>query len=190
MVSAIIMASGLSRRMQGINKLLLPLPDGQALIEKTIFALREVQSVGEILLITGHEGVAEIGAEHGLRVVDNPHPEHGICESIRLGAEHASGDWLMYLTGDQPFLDADTIETLIRAAKPGGIMRACSGGVPGSPVLFDKKFRGELMALSGDTGGKEVIERHPEALIEVEIKRRAALQDIDTPEAYRALFGR
>lgn len=60
-----------------------------------------------------------------------------------------------------------------------------SGGKPGSPVIFPRALFGELCALEGDRGGREVIAAHPELVRFIPVAERRAGVDIDTPEDAR-----
>ena len=52
---------------------------------------------------------------------------------------------------------------------------------PGNPVVFGSQFFPDLQALSGDTGGKPVLQQHREGIIRLEVSDPAVLSDIDTP---------
>ena len=57
-------------------------------------------------------------------------------------------------------------------------------GKRGNPVVWSRRFFHELMALEGDVGARHLIGRYPEAVVEVPVTDRAALIDVDTPEAF------
>jgi len=61
-------------------------------------------------------------------------------------------------------------------------------GCPSSPVLFGNQFRQELLTLTGETGGRMICERFPEAVQMLRIATPGRLKDIDTPEEYRKLI--
>lgn len=81
---------------------------------------------------------------------------------------------------DQPNLALSTMLSLIRTAMlhPGKIVCSAHEGMPGNPVLWDRKFFGELLKLEGDTGGKQILERCREQCILVETEAEE-LKDID-----------
>jgi molybdenum cofactor cytidylyltransferase len=54
-------------------------------------------------------------------------------------------------------------------------------GVMGNPVIFQGKFVPELMALSGDVGGKTVVKAHPQEVFLYEAESEKSLQDLDVP---------
>ena len=61
-------------------------------------------------------------------------------------------------------------------------------GCPSSPVLFGNQFRQELLTLTGETGGRMIYERFPEAVQMLRIATTGRLKDIDTPEEYQKLI--
>jgi molybdenum cofactor cytidylyltransferase len=60
-------------------------------------------------------------------------------------------------------------------------------GKRGNPVLWDRRFFPEMMALPGDVGARHLIGEHAEQVAEVEAGDAGILIDVDTPEAYREL---
>ena len=51
-----------------------------------------------------------------------------------------------------------------------------------NPVIFSKKYAEELLNLSGDVGGRQVMERHKEDVRFFEIEDEKELFDIDKKE--------
>jgi molybdenum cofactor cytidylyltransferase len=88
-----------------------------------------------------------------------------------------------------PGVTAEMIDRLIRSFDPGkGIGVSTYHGQRGNPVLWARRFFPELMAVEGDKGGREIIGKHREAVVEVELGPAAAL-DVDTPAALAAAGG-
>lgn len=52
-------------------------------------------------------------------------------------------------------------------------------GVDGNPVVFAPEYRNELLALSGDVGGKKVLLAHPEEVTRFLAKNPQELADVD-----------
>jgi CTP:molybdopterin cytidylyltransferase MocA len=55
-------------------------------------------------------------------------------------------------------------------------------------VIFPARLRHDLLALSGDAGGREILKR--EEVVLVPLPGRRALTDLDTPEDFAAWSGR
>ena len=60
-------------------------------------------------------------------------------------------------------------------------------GKRGNPVLWSRRFFPDLMAIEGDVGARHLIGRYGEAVVEVPVTGKAALVDVDTPEALRGV---
>lgn len=188
MLNAIIMASGFSSRM-GRNKLLLTYK-GKRLIEHTLDKILD-SGFQNIVLVAQDLEVIELGRARGVNVVLNQNALKGQSESIRLGIVNSpEAEGYAFFTGDQPLMDNDTIKFLMKHFYEGEklIIVPVFNGKRGTPVIFPGKFKGELLALEGDTGGREVIRRHTDAVKFVEIKGETQLFDIDTEEDYRKLL--
>ena len=59
-----------------------------------------------------------------------------------------------------------------------------------SPVLFPDRFFPELSALGGETGGRQLFERHAGSIVEVEFASEAPFEDIDNREDLSRLESR
>jgi molybdenum cofactor cytidylyltransferase len=184
------MASGKSARFGSTNKLLMPFR-GTTLLSHTIQLVKDVKKQEPRLLKTifvcaAAEAAAVARDAGGVRVLDNQNAQRGQRESIRLGARASNAAYLLFMPCDQGLLDAETILRLFAARAAGKICRPCYKGRDGSPVLFSRVFRAELMALEEGEHGRDLIARHPEALIRVETASPLPLVDFDTPEVFNA----
>ena len=105
----------------------------------------------------------------------------------------------IFLPGDQPLLQRETLEALITAfaqtqkETERAIFRlgarAAHGPdtVVGSPVLFGCGYFPALCTLPEGKGGSVVLKAHPEQVQIVYAQRREELLDADTPEALEEL---
>jgi len=189
MITGIILASGLSRRMARQDKLLLPV-DGMPLVERVMQAA-DASRLDAIILAYQNPAVADLAAKYRITTVYNADAAQGQSASIKEGVRTAAPDTeaYMFLTGDQPRLDAATINLLIDAwrKQPGHIIIPAYGGRRGSPTVFPARLRDRLLALAGDTGGRAVIEHFPGMVFTVAMPDAGAGIDIDTPQDYDAI---
>ncbi|HEY8364879.1 MAG TPA: NTP transferase domain-containing protein, partial [Haloplasmataceae bacterium] len=179
MISALIMASGLSKRM-GQNKLLLPFRE-RPIIEYTIDVVQK-SAFSYRLLIVSDERIQNIGYQKGINVVFNENAHLGQSEAIKVGlltAKESMG--YAFFTGDQPLMDCQTISLLIDEFQhnQNRIIIPCYKGTKGSPVIFPSCLKKELLLIKGDNGGKIVINNHPDMVKYVEIDNPLFLFDID-----------
>ena len=99
-------------------------------------------------------------------------------------------DSAVFLLGDQPLITANVIDVLIamRQASNKLIVAPLYTGKRGNPVLFASNLFTELMEVTGDEGGRSVVERHKQELATVEVSDVTANYDMDTWEAYQEVL--
>ncbi len=170
----------------GSDKLLLPV-DGIALAERVMQAAN-ASGLDDIILIYQNPAVQKLAEPYRLRQVVNPDAAQGQSASIKAGvlAAQPETEAYMFLTADQPRLDAAVIDLLLAAWQKNKdrIIVPAYGGRRGSPTVFPAGLRDRLLALSGDRGGRAVIEEAPEMVHCLDMPIAAAGIDIDTPEDY------
>lgn len=66
-------------------------------------------------------------------------------------------------------------------AKIRGMACAIRGEQTGNPCIFSKKYYRELMEITGDKGGKQIIKRYPEDVTYLKISDEREQQDVDVP---------
>jgi molybdenum cofactor cytidylyltransferase len=190
MITAIVMASGYSKRM-GENKLLIEFR-GKPIIKWVLEALKN-SKVDRTIVVTRGETILGMGREYGFDVVENNEASEGISASIRLGVEHAGdSDGYLFVAADQPFLSSELIDTLVDhfIKCPKCIVVPSYEGRRGNPVLFPSDLRADFLNLRGDTGGKAVISLNRARVESVEIEDEMVLVDIDTREEFERLIGK
>ena len=114
-------------------------------------------------------------------------------DTIRIGLslpEAVSWDGCMFLPGDQPFLQAESVSKLLLAfaENPYEVHRLAYGTRIGSPVLFPAAFFSELRKLKGDTGGSSLIRRQNIPVILCQAGSEKELLDADTAEEFELLL--
>ena len=177
-LAVILLAAGDSRRF-GSNKLLHTMDDGRPMIAPVLDAVRTIDACKRII-VTQYDEVADLAA--GFTVVRNDRPDLGISRSMQLGIEAAGdADAYLFCVCDQPGLGASTLESLIESYKKGtaGIVSLAWRGKMCNPKIFSSRYRAELMSLSGDTGGRQIIAGHERDLLLVEAQSEDEVRDID-----------
>lgn len=169
----ILMASGYSRRFQeGADKLMQPF-QGKPLVQHalSLCARWQREDRGALALVCAREpAILRLAHQEGLIGLFNAGATEGISASIRLGlgfdaGYESAGRQHLFLPADQPHLKLSTLQALCQmgAHQPDALFSLRDGqGKPGSPVLFGEAYVPELMALSGDQGGRKVFARHPQ----------------------------
>jgi molybdenum cofactor cytidylyltransferase len=187
-IAAVVLAAGRSTRMGGPNKLLAEI-GGRPLVR--IAADEALASRAKpVIVVVGHQRGEVEKALAGLPVelVYNPDFAEGLGTSLKAGiaAVPADAEGAIVCLGDMPQVDAGLIDRLVAAFDPDRgalVVMPTFAGKRGNPVLWSRRFFPDLMAIEGDVGARHLIGRYGEAVVEVPVEGKAALVDVDTPEA-------
>lgn len=193
--AGIILAAGASKRF-GRPKQLLRLKN-KYLIEWVLDAALNSR-LSRVVLVLGfaHQKIIDaLGRklqQHGkLQIEINPHYQKGQSGSLRVGLSAVKDDFpaVMFLLGDQPMVDAAAINLLLEKfwSADKGIGVPTFHGKRGNPAIFGQKFYQRIMEIKGDIGARQIIETHPQRVLEIEIKNPLFFSDIDTPEDFEKI---
>lgn len=173
-IAMILLAAGLSRRSGSTNKL-LALVDGAPMLLSAVEAALQ-STCASVVVVTGHEAerVKKVLAGRDVTFVHNKDYEEGMASSIRTGIGALTDDveGVLIGLGDMPHIRPQTFAALIDAFAPDQGHEICVptyDGRPGNPVLFGKQFFPALEQVTGDTGGKAVIQKNRLLVIEVPV---------------------
>jgi molybdenum cofactor cytidylyltransferase len=189
MLSAILLSAGESKRM-GKPKQLMPLGSGTILEQAIDNLLNSV--VDEIIVVLGHkaEEVIKTIAAKPVKIIFNPNYSQGMSTSIIAGLilVDPQSQAVMLALGDQPLVDGQTINKLIEEFHnhDKGIVIPTYQSRRGHPIIFDIKYKPELLELEGDIGGREIIKHHPDDVLEVAVDSESVITDIDTRDDYKS----
>ncbi|MBI2214350.1 MAG: NTP transferase domain-containing protein [Acidobacteria bacterium] len=184
-VPVAILAAGASTRM-GTAKQLLDL-GGESLLRRVVNGA-VASRAGEVIVVVGSRSDEVAKELDGLdvRVVINDDWQSGIASSVIAAIREArdlGAPAVVIALADQPFVGATHLRRLastIRASDARIVASAYPEG-GGVPAAFDRALFGELEALRGDTGARDLIRRLPALTLEIPIERTA---DVDTKEEY------
>ena len=186
----IYLAAGLSSRY-GSNKLLEEI-DGKPMYRHLLDILTVMKEEEphryELVVVTAYDEIENDLQDLPLKVVRNRNQELGASHSIKLGLEACGEigrhDHVMFAVADQPYVQEDELFGFIHMFKRSykGIGVLCWKGEMGNPVIFQGQFVPELMALTGDVGGKAVVKAHLSEVFQYEADSEMSLRDFDTPQ--------
>ncbi|MET0409710.1 MAG: nucleotidyltransferase family protein [Polyangiaceae bacterium] len=194
--SAVLLAAGLSRRMGGPNKLLLPVA-GQPLVARSLDTLL-ASGVAEAVVVLGHEAervrtvLAPLAASGVARFVTNPEYETGQVSSVRAGLSALSEavDGVMICLADQPALTASDLIEVQRAfaERPrGDFLVPIHDGQRGNPVVLAWPAVREVLEQGTNLGCRHFMDRHDERVYRWQAPNDHVLKDLDQPADYAAL---
>jgi molybdenum cofactor cytidylyltransferase len=191
-IAALVLAAGESRRMGDANKLTIPV-DGTPMVARVVDALQQSRAQ-RVIVITGHEPerIKEALSGRDVEFVHNPDYAEGIGSSVRMGitALDDDADGALVALGDMPWVNTEVINRLVDAFitdRELSIFIPMFGGKRGNPVLWGSQHFPELLALSGDVGGKALFDRHATAICYVNVESASVNTDVDTPDALQKL---
>lgn len=191
-VYALVLAAGESKRL-GRAKQLLELDGVPLLVHAVDRAL--ASSVDGVVVVTGaHASVIELELrERPVYQVFNPEFAEGQGISLAAGVRALPSDAgaVVVLLGDMPGISSDDVSRLAdlwREDRPVAVI-VRYGSSRGHPVLFDRELFRELGLLSGDEGGRVLLNRLGDRLVEVLVDGDAPPQDVDTEQDWERLRG-
>ena len=189
----------------GRHKLLLPLHDRPVLAHVLDATL--ASQTRPLILVLGHqadqvrERIALFTTHPDLTILENADYLQDMSTSMRLGIQTLLSfnyrkpltgeiDSALVLLGDQPLISARDIDMLIATYRTTGkrIIAPTYEGKRGNPILFDASLFPELLEVTGDEGGRRVLERHRDEIATVEMGNPLANIDVDTWEAYQQVL--
>ena len=187
MISAIVLAAGESTRM-GFSKLLLQIK-GKSLLQHVIDNALQ-SKVSEVIVVLGAEATKlrrEI-KQSQVQIIENASYKEGLSTSLKVGLQAVSprAQAVLVLLADQPLVSHAIIDTLIdKYEESASIMVApVYNGKRGNPVLFDSSLFPDLIRVTGDSGGREIIEKHLARLATVDFGSTIIGSDIDNWDDY------
>lgn len=183
-IGFVIPAAGRSRRHPP-NKLLLKVND-QPAIQLTVAAVLTLPY--PLCVVVGHEAkkmmttLAALDQSRFL-IVKNPDYKTGMAGSISTGISALPDDldYFGFLPGDKPFVKPQTIADMIKVLaihRPDMLIPTYHGQI-GHPTFFSTALRDEFMHLTGDTGGREIIERYPQWVHYLPMNAPEIILDLD-----------
>mgnify|MGYP001223598139 FL=1 len=190
-VSGVVLAAGEAKRM-GRQKLLLDFKGKPVLLWVLEAALSSDLSEVVCVVRERSEILREMGS-HAERIhwVTNQNAHDGQSTSLVAGLEALSprSGAALFLVGDQPFMDAQLINGIIRLYEKEGapLVVPVFKGETRNPVLFARSLFPELLRLSGDRGAKGLVQKHESDAAFLEWGDESPFLDLDNWRDYERL---
>lgn len=195
-IGAIVLAAGMSRRM-GTPKVLLQW-NGTTILEHILRQMM-LAKVDHVVTVIGSraEEVSVIARRLEVTTAYNQDYETGeMLSSVKAGLRampsHVAA--ALIVLGDQPSIQARTVLDVINAYAEGkGEIVAPSYQMRrGHPILIDRRYWPEILALPDAGAVRDVINTHAREIAYVKVDNDSVLRDLDTPQDYqeaRRLYG-
>lgn len=185
-VTAIILASGFSKRYEG-NKLITKIA-GKKMYAHVIDLVCSI-NFKEKIIVTNDFEIEEYSRINNLKCIKNSEAFVGKSKSIKLGIANSSTDTSGYIffMCDQPFIRRDSVLKILDKfiSNDEYIIYPKYDGHKGAPIVFPKKFKKFFNKLKGDDGGSKFI--NLENSISIDIDNKIEGKDIDTIEDFLIL---
>ncbi len=138
---------------------------------------------GNVVAVTRRDPeLIQILKAAGCVVVIHDHADDGMGTSIAAGVTGTAGasGWVIAL-GDMPSIRVDTVMAVVDALRAGArIVVPVVGGRRGHPVGFSAHYLTRLLALTGDTGAREILTADALFIEEIHVDDAGIFADIDT----------
>ena len=182
-IVGILLAAGRGSRF-GSDKLMHPLADGTPMAVAAARHLRPACNRLIAVLRPGSEILASWLAAEGCTTIFCPDAAAGMGHTLAAGVR-ASPDalgWVVAL-GDMPFIAPSSHQLIATRLRAGASLAATSfGGRRGHPVGFAAQWFDQLAALTGDQGGKSILDAHLEQLVLCPVDDAGVQRDVDQPD--------
>jgi molybdenum cofactor cytidylyltransferase len=192
-MAAIILAAGLSRRMQRFKPLL---PLGTKRVIERVVAIFEDAGIQHIVVVIGHRAAEVRQAAAPLKVhwVENPIYRQGMFTSVRAGIQALPTDCQAFFIHpvDIPLVRHQTVKHLAAAFKDASatILYPTFDGRRGHPTLIRCDLGPPIVEWTGTGGLSSFLQRHESKSLELPVADEAVLLDLDTPDDYQRMLDR
>ncbi len=189
-IVGVLLAAGRGARFGG-DKLLARMPHGHGDVAAgtpvAIAACRHLLAAlpDSVAVVRADDArLIEALRQTGIRILPFANADDGMGASLGYGVAQTAGaaGWVIALA-DMPWIDASTIQVVVRALEQGTLLAApVHAGVRGHPVGFGAGLQADLVALRGDEGARRVLHTRVRDLVQLAVDDPGILRDVDTPE--------
>ena len=187
MISAILLAAGQSKRMNGENKLTKEI-QGIPLIKYSVKNIL-ASSIDELIIVLGYEKkIIEklIDKNEKIKFVFNENYESGMASSIKTGLNHLSKNTQAFFIclADMPMVNKNIYNLLIKSKDGGKIIVPTYKGKQGNPVLFSISMKDKVKTVEGDIGAKKIIDINKSKILFCETNDISVTKDFNTKDSF------
>ena len=188
MISALVLAAGLSRRM-GTSKMTLPW--GNSTVINQVISVLTAAKIGEILVVTGggQKDVERVLTNAPVKFVLNTHYDQSeMIDSLQLGLCECSpeSEAALIALGDQPQIQLEIVQKIVKAYEgnkspiviPSYQMRR------GHPWLVNRIFWQQIADIRAPDTLRNFLEVNKDRIEYVCVDNDLILRDLDTPDDY------
>jgi len=189
MIAGIVLAAGRSERMLR-PKALLPFK-GSTVIARVVDALLGGGVNHAIVVVPlGDREIRSALGDRPVVLVENPDLRADMLSSLRCGLCILPADTrgIVVSPVDQPSLGPELVRSMLEAYRNSRrpILVPVYQGKRGHPLIIGTEFVAELLASFDGLGLRGLLQAHPGGVGEWQSEDPAILEDVDTPQDYKA----
>ncbi len=153
--------------------------------------------LNHVVLVLGHDHQNILQAleacitHERLQVVINHRYLEGQSRSLQAGLLKIRQAFpsVMFLLGDQPLLDSNTIDHMLAGFRHSAkdICVPVCKGKRGNPTIFNRILYNQLMTIEGDIGARDIIRANSDRVLYVELDDPLCFFDIDSQKDFENL---
>ena len=181
-IVGLLLAAGSASRF-GSDKLRHQLPHGVSIAVQAARHLK--QEVADVIAVVrpGSDELSRALASEGCEVIVCENATEGMGASLACAAKAAGeADGYLVALADMPFVRRTTIAAVRDALAAGAPLAApYFRARRGHPVGLSRKFWSDLLALQGDSGARQLLDRHDGSIVKIPVGDPGVIRDIDTP---------
>jgi molybdenum cofactor cytidylyltransferase len=194
-VSAAVLAAGLSTRIGGESKALLRFDDRDSFVTRIVRTFNEA-GIDDVVVIVGHQAAAVTRqvdeSRLQARCVVNGRYHEGQTSSLMTAidaVDRPGVEGLLLALVDAPAFRSSTVRALVARFREtqAPVVRAVREGQHGHPVLIGRALFDPLRNADTATGAKPIVRAHASDLGDVPVSDVGAFLDVDTPDDYAVL---
>lgn len=197
-VHILILAAGASSRMRGTDKLLQKV-EGKPILRRVAEAALATGAPVAVTLPVGSEARRATLSGLAVTTIEVADASLGMSRSLVRGVSSIMADnpgpedGIMILPADMPGFTPEALMGLLArfAAEPQRIWRGgTQDGQAGHPTIFPRDLWPTLAHITGDEGGRRVVQANRDRVAVLPLPDEMATLDLDTPEEWAAYLGR
>jgi|TARA_B110000046_G_C12816998_1_gene323697 molybdenum cofactor cytidylyltransferase len=186
----VILAAGNSSRMNAVKQL-LPWKDGTLLTNAIEVGISSMVSSIIVVLGANSDKIKPSLKRLNVTVIENSQWKNGLGTSLAFAVNYMEdnniyADGVLCCLADMPFVTVKHLHDLIAGFEldNNSIVATSLKESVMVPALFDAFYFKDLVELTGDSGAKELLIKHQNNLIHIEVSSEKVLKDLDTPSDY------
>ena len=181
----LVMAAGSSRRF-GADKRQAPFGD-TTLLQSTLDSAAQWQESIRVVIGPDDNKLQEQLTRQQITAYIAANAKQGMGHSLadaiqQLSATEPEINRCLVMLADMPYLKNSTLTVLLSELEKHELVVPTYNGKRGNPVGFGRSYFDALMGLTGDKGGKVILQNAGDAVREIPVDDPGILKDIDRPE--------